>query len=139
MNRVSRLLVCLMCNAVITFSYAQENSLMKSPLIFDAIPSSDLVVCKLVGPEFQKRKAELQKQVFAKVTSYKEVENGYVFSFIDQADMLETLADYMLTEHKCCPFFDFDLSVKAHNGGIEWTISGPPQVKDMIGSLLEKD
>ena len=98
--------------------------------------TSGLLVCKLVGPEFQKRKTELQAEIFSKVESVNEVPDGFIFHFKDEGDFLQKLADLMLAEQKCCPFFQFDLSVKSYNQGIDWKISGTPEVKEMLRSMV---
>ncbi|MDN5214874.1 hypothetical protein QQ020_22530 [Fulvivirgaceae bacterium BMA12] len=101
------------------------------------IVSPNQYVCQLTGPELAKRKAKLQEEVFSQVKQITEVENGYVFHFADDDDFLLKLMDYMLAEKKCCAFFQFDLSVKAHGGGIDWKISGPAEAKEMLRLLVE--
>ncbi len=99
--------------------------------------NSSLFVCKLTGPELQKRKAALRKEVFSKVRKFEEVEDGFHFCFADREGILERLADYILAERKCCPFFQFELTIKPDKGGVELKLCGPKGAKSMIRELMD--
>ena len=118
---------------------SQNKDINENRMIMDSTSASGLFVCKLTGPELQKRKAALQQEIFSQVKELKEVENGYIFHFMDEGDFIEKLVDYMLAEKKCCPFFQFDLSILANNAGIAWKITGPPEAKEMIKSLVDSN
>ncbi len=130
-------LTYVMCLTACGFANAQSSQDETSQVIDDQIFTSEPLVCKLTGPEFRKRLDELRTIVFAKVESYEELENGYVFKFEDDEDFLPKLMDYMLSERKCCPFFDFNLSVKSKRGGPDLTVSGPDGAKEMIEMMIE--
>ena len=115
---------------------AQDQPL--NPLPVDSSTTSHLLVCQLSGPELQQRKAELRQEVFGKVNKYEEIPDGYVFYFSDEGDLAMKVADYMLAEKECCPFFNFELAIQAHQKGISWKITGPPEAKDMIRMLIEE-
>ena len=128
---------CLICLLITTAAWSQNKSNVENHVIMDSTDTSGLLVCKLTGAELQKRKAALQKEIFTEVEGSEEVENGYVFHFRDEGNFIEKLADFLLAEKKCCPFFQFDLSIKANNAGISLKVSGPPEAKAMIRSLVE--
>lgn len=93
------------------------------------------VVCLLEGAAFIKRKEILQKEIFDKMSDVKELEDGYIFYFKYDEAFFMTLADYTISENKCCPFFTFD--IKLHNtNDIQLKVTGPAPAKDMIKSLL---
>ena len=98
---------------------------------------SQLLVCKLNGPELVKRKQALQQEVFAQMISYEELEKGFLFRFNFEENFLIKLTDYMLAEKKCCPFFQYELKIKAHTAGIELAVSGKGEAKEMVRSLIE--
>ena len=128
---------CLMCLTATSLSNAQSTNNSEKPLINDPTVTSGLLVCKLTGPAFKKRLDELRTVVFSKVESYSEEENGYTFHFKDEGDFLQKLTDYMLSERKCCAFFDFNLTIKANEGGAILTISGPEGAKKMIELMID--
>ncbi len=115
-------------------SVAQKLNFMENEPI-DSAQSAQLIVCKLSGPELQKRKEALRKEVFASLERSERLENGYIFHFLDKEGLLIKIADYMVAEHECCPFFDFDLAVRS--GRITWTIAGPPEAVTMIESFIK--
>ena len=137
MKRLLALGAYLLCLLNSSVSYSQYKDINENLVNMDSTTSSGPFVCKLTGPEFQKRKAELQKEVFAQVSEVEEVENGYVFYFTGEESFVLKLMDYILAENKCCPFFQHDLSIKANQAGIAWKVSGAPEAKEMIKMLVE--
>ena len=99
---------------------------------------SQLLICKLNGPKLIKRKQALQKEVFSQLLSYEELEKGFLFRFTFEENFLIKLTDYMLAEKKCCPFFQYELKIKAHTAGIELVVSGEGEAKEMVRSLIEE-
>ena len=99
---------------------------------------SQLLVCKLNGPELIERKQALQKEVFSQMISYEELEKGFLFRFAFEENFLIKLTDYMLAEKKCCPFFQYELKIQPHAEGIELAVSGEGEAKEMVRSLIEE-
>ncbi len=124
---------------VVLTASAQDFDFNKNTIEMDSTANSSFLVCKLSGPELQKRKAALQLEIFSNVKKYLELENGYAFYFDDREGFLEKLLDYMLAERKCCPFFEFDLTIKPDNEGIELSLTGPDGVKDLMNELIGKN
>ena len=100
--------------------------------------SQSTLVCRLTGPELAERKAALQKEVFSKVQRVEEVSDGYLFHFPDDNDLLFKIMDYMLAEKQCCPFFNYDLGIKANGAGATLKVSGTPEAKETLKALLGK-
>ncbi|MEP5614169.1 MAG: hypothetical protein ABJP45_18090 [Cyclobacteriaceae bacterium] len=134
MKKLFALTFCIACARMTTI--AQDLSTNQTQIIMDSTLNSSLFVCKLTGPELQKRKAALQKEIFERVEKVTEAENGYIFYFKDEGDFIEKLVDYTLAEKKCCPFFQFDLTIRPDNEGIEWKLSGPDGAKEIMKDLF---
>lgn len=97
----------------------------------------NLMVCKLTGPELQQRKQELQTEIFRKIKNLRELKDGYSFEF-DNEDGLElTIADYLLAERKCCPFFKISYIIHPFNEGLEFHLTGSPEVKTTLLAIIE--
>ena len=89
--------------------------------------------CSLTDPELVERKTVLQKEIFSKMKSIEEVDNGYLFYFNDDdVTLLPNLFQYILAEKACCPFFRQDISIGANASGITWMISGENGIKEML-------
>ena len=93
-------------------------------------------VCQLSNSELEKRKKDIQKDVFSQVTKVEELQDGYTFHFEDKNDIDEKLAFYLLAEKRCCTFFQLDLSIKPNHNGIAFRISGAPEAKTFLKSIL---
>lgn len=138
MKDLTRIWVCICCVLFANILYGQNGQIIDNQESIMKMEASEVFACKLQGPELMKRKAALEKEVFSKVKSIEEKSDGYLFLFEDKGDFLLTLVDYMLAEQKCCPFFQFDLMIKANHAGVGLKVSGPPQVKEMIKMMLNK-
>ena len=129
-------LICMMSLASCFSSKAQTpNNHGNSPDDSSRVSSHQLV-CKLTGPEFRKRLDDLRDHVFTKAESYQETAKGYIFQFKNNDDFLRILLDYILSERHCCPFFDFELSIKANEANAMLLISGPEGAKEMIEMMI---
>ncbi|MEM6525528.1 MAG: hypothetical protein AAF693_17135 [Bacteroidota bacterium] len=95
------------------------------------------LACLLTDLEFTERKNELQKKIFSRVKKMEQMEDGYLFYFEDEEDLLADLFHYILAEKECCPFFRQDISVGTDNSGITWKISGSEEVKELLRQMLE--
>ncbi|MEM8891121.1 MAG: hypothetical protein AAGD28_24295 [Bacteroidota bacterium] len=116
----------------LSIAFAQSNDSPPKSTPMD----SQLMVCKLNGPELIKRKQALQKEVFSQMDSYEELEKGFLFRFTFEENFLIKLTDYMLAEKKCCPFFQYELKIQPHAEGIELAVSGEGEAKEMVRELL---
>jgi hypothetical protein len=62
----------------------------------------------------------------------RELPNGYRFQFERSPEMFRTLADWIVDEQRCCPFFVFKLEFEPAGGGIWLELTGPRGAKDII-------
>jgi len=73
------------------------------------------------------------------VKKVKESDDGYLFSFDDDEQLLPKLFGYIVAEKKCCPFFQQDVSIRSNNAGITWKVCGQDGVKQVIRQMLEEN
>lgn len=94
------------------------------------------ISCSLDEKALEKRKAIFHKTFTSKAEKVEETENGYQFRFKDEGKLNEQLFKFILTEKKCCPFFQYDLKVLPYNEGIHLTVSGDKDVKAFLKTLI---
>jgi len=82
------------------------------------------------------RKEKLKSEIFSKTIKVEEVKFGYIFHFKDEPTLLTKLTEFIISEQKCCKFFQYDLSIKSSNKGIALKISGPVLAKIMMEEML---
>jgi hypothetical protein len=58
-----------------------------------------------------------------------EMANGFAFRFQDGTVSLAELAEWVATERKCCPFFDFEIEQQADNGPLWLKLRGKEGAK----------
>ncbi len=93
--------------------------------------------CLLSNSELAERKNKLLQEVFSKVKKVEEVDDGFLFHFDDDENLLSSLFYYIMAEKACCPFFQQDISIGADHSGITWKISGKNGVKEMLKEMFE--
>jgi hypothetical protein len=63
-----------------------------------------------------------------------ELANGFAFRFQDGTISLADLAEWVLAERKCCPFFDFEIELQGDNGPLWLKLRGKDGVKAFMRS-----
>jgi hypothetical protein len=76
----------------------------------------------------------LTKQLIAKKQEVRELSDGYAFRFAASSEHIKDLAEFIIYERLCCPFFDFDLIVERNEGSLWLKLRGREGVKDFIKS-----
>jgi hypothetical protein len=61
-----------------------------------------------------------------------EMENGYDFQYRARDVMLAELADWVVAESKCCPFFDFHIDLEEQGSVVCLRLTGKDGVKRFI-------
>lgn len=101
----------------------------------DAMEKPKEMVCKLTGPELQKRKAGILTDLRKQVIEKKELADGYAFRFDGSDAMMDKLNEFIKTERQCCDFFTFHVEV---SGGDAWLkLTGGEGMKNFIKTELE--
>ena len=137
MNKRIKHTACIFCLFITQMGWAQDTIHKENIAIMDSTFSSGTLVCRLQGPELTKRLALLKEEIFNEVKSVKEFDRGYSFEFVVSEEFVIKLMDYVLSERKCCPFFQFDVSFPPGKEHFSLTISGSPDAKEMIKLFLE--
>jgi hypothetical protein len=83
-------------------------------------------------PEQKARTFELLDQLKAKITEVKELPNGYAFRYQMDSEIFRNAAEFITYEHRCCPFFDFDLLLEREGGDMWLQLTGREGVKGFI-------
>lgn len=111
-------------------------AMIKSDAMNGKYNNTEPLVCQLTGPEQAERKKALQKEVFSQVKKTEETQEGYIFYFPYEEDLLIKLTDFVIVENNCCAFFTFDIRLQAKND-VRLTISGSSEkAKEMIAMAL---
>jgi hypothetical protein len=58
-----------------------------------------------------------------------ELPDGYAFRLKTEQVSLNELAEYVTSERKCCPFFDFEIELKREGGPLWLRLRGKEGVK----------
>jgi hypothetical protein len=70
------------------------------------------------------------------VQERRELPDGYAFR-VDTAQIATSqLVEWVELEKRCCPFFEFEVSLDRHNGPVWLNLKGPEGVKDFIPQEL---
>ena len=98
---------------------------------------SDLpVACTLTPAQFQERQREVLAKVAAAVVEVTELDNGFIYRFPSNAELIPELADLIQLEHECCSFLTFRLTVKEGAGPILLEITGPLGTKELLAEIF---
>jgi hypothetical protein len=84
------------------------------------------------GAEEHKRYVSLTKQLRSAIVEERELNDGYAFQISVERLSPTTIAEWIMLEQKCCPFFEFDLRFEANRGPVWLDLTGQPGVKDFI-------
>ncbi len=97
---------------------------------------SGLVQCSLTAAEEMERKEELKEEIFSKTIRTEEIQNGFVFFFEQDLELLKIAMEYVLKEKACCPFFKFDISILPFDQGFAIQLSGSEEAKEFIREFV---
>jgi len=141
MKKVAFLIIGLFVAGWVYFTY-ETTSEKEAEVNFSTYTPSENkeeIVCTLSESDLIERKEKLKSEIFSKTTKVEEVKFGYIFHFKDEATLLPKLTEFIVTEQKCCKFFQYDLSIKSSNRGIALKISGPILAKIMIEEMVNTE
>lgn len=92
--------------------------------------------CRLNDRDFAERKTVLKNEIFNSVQTIEELENGYLLKFDEEDGFDAKLMELMVTERKCCPFFEIKIRLLPYKKGIHLEVSGQAGVKDFLKKEL---
>jgi hypothetical protein len=93
------------------------------------------VACTLSGPELGVRREELG-EIFDGRLKAEELDDGYEFLFPGDGDWAARLAEFVVSERACCPFFAFDLGFEPGDGPIRLRIRGPEGARSIVAEMF---
>lgn len=71
-------------------------------------------------------------QLVQAIQSVQEVENGYEFTFPNDAETISKIAEFISNERLCCPFLKFTLNVFSNGEPISLLLSGPTGTQEFL-------
>jgi hypothetical protein len=74
----------------------------------------------------------LRAKVHAAVEDIRELADGFSIRLSCDPEVLATAGEWIALERRCCPFFDFALSVPRGDGPAELRITGPAPAKEIL-------
>ncbi|HYP29979.1 MAG TPA: hypothetical protein VE262_24945 [Blastocatellia bacterium] len=85
-----------------------------------------------LNAEQRKRYTALIKKLNSSKQEVKELEDGYALRFSADSSTVQELAEFIVYERLCCPFFDFELVVEREGGPAWLSLKGREGVKEFI-------
>lgn len=89
---------------------------------------------KALTPAERARHKELGDKLMAAKTATMETPNGYEYQYNPAKVSLAEVAEWVVGESKCCPFFDFHIDLEKEGTLICLRLTGSDGVKEFIRS-----
>lgn len=87
---------------------------------------------KALTPEERAHHKQLGDKLTAVRKAVVEIEKGFEFQFSPQDVTIAELADWVVAESKCCPFFDFHIDLENQGKLICLRLTGEQGIKQFI-------
>jgi len=87
---------------------------------------------KALTPEERAHHKQLSEKLMAARKEIVEMEKGYEFQFSPKDVTLAELADWVVNESKCCPFFDFHIDLENEGKLVCLRLTGEEGIKQFI-------
>ncbi len=87
---------------------------------------------KALNPSERAHHKQLTDKIIATRAEIVESERGYEFQFKPQAMSIAELADWVVAEGKCCPFFDFHIDLEREGSLVCLRLTGAEGIKEFI-------
>lgn len=89
---------------------------------------------KALSPEERARHKQMSEKLIATRRATVESEKGYEFQFSPKDISIGELAEWVVAESKCCPFFDFHIDLEQAGNLLCLRLTGEEGVKVFIRS-----
>lgn len=86
----------------------------------------------MLSPETITRKDAIGASLAKKELGHSALPSGYEFRFPGDGQTISDVAEWIVTERLCCPFFDFDLVLSREGGTLALRLTGRPGTKAFI-------
>src|SRR5262245_24466703 len=95
------------------------------------------IACSLTSTELQERRLTVLQKLRDAVLEFKELGDGYAYSFASGGNRFKELAEMIDLERQCCPFLQFRLTVEPGNGPLRLDVTGPAGTKEFLLNTFE--
>jgi hypothetical protein len=92
---------------------------------------------KALSPVERTHHKQLTEKLISSRTEIVETEKGYEFQFSPSAISIAELADWIVAERKCCPFFDFHIDLEREGTLVCLRLTGDQGIKHFIRSEFQ--
>jgi hypothetical protein len=119
---------------LITCGSAMVTAVAKTAQTDGVIRTESPFYCNIdaLTPTERSEYAALTTRIGPAVAKTAEIKNGYVITLDRTRVALLDVARWIDFERRCCPFFDFALSLARNEGPMRLTLTGPHGVNDFI-------
>lgn len=92
------------------------------------------LVCNMgvFTPDQQEMHTQTTTRLIQAVQDVQEVENGYQFTFPNEAEYISRVAEFISNERLCCPFLNFSLNVDSDGKPISLSLTGPAGTPEFL-------
>jgi hypothetical protein len=87
---------------------------------------------KALAPAARAHHKQLTEKLIGSCTEIVEMEKGYEFQYNPSVVSIAELADWVVAESKCCPFFDFHIDLERRGTLVCLRLTGDQGVKHFI-------
>jgi hypothetical protein len=95
------------------------------------------VYCKLTSTELRARLEQIRVDLLGAVVAVDDLDSGYRFWFESSSDRLRQLAEFVDFESQCCPFLDFEISLKSEAKVVALSLTGPDGTRELLKAMVE--
>ena len=92
---------------------------------------------KALSPVERERLHQLVEKLKGARIETKELPDGYAFRLQSEQISFSELAEYVSSERKCCPFFDFEIELQRDGGPLWLRLRGKEGVKEFMRHEFE--
>lgn len=102
-------------------------------------PAERLFTCnpEALTPKERQRHAEVYRRLHEACKEVRELPNGYAWRFAPESELLQTAAEFVTLERRCCPFFTFTLDLERDDGPLWLRLTGEPGAKEVLKEKLK--
>lgn len=90
------------------------------------------IACNILvlDPREREQRADLAERMRSRITSIRELEDGFVFALDADPEGERALSDLLALERRCCPFLRFEVGASGEK--LELRITGEEGVKSFL-------
>ena len=94
------------------------------------------IACYLTDKDLQARRKNYLDKAAESLIDSAELSDGFVYRFPLHDSTLQTLAEIIDLERKCCPFLNFRLVLEAGSDFVSLELTGAEGTKEIVKSLF---